>query len=328
MKSLLKLPNYPFRVEFEIIHSCNLNCAYCYAKPFTHTNPSIENLEYLFKKTKQEANPFQVILLGGEPFLRNDIIEVFELASKIFSNLRLGVSTNGTLISYLKPEKLVRLRELAIENKIGIQISLDSINPEVNDKVRGKTIDVLKALDTLESNGIFFSVGIVLTKINHLDILNTVEYLLKRYKYLTIINLENLEPSYSLGNKYFELHINSGEHKEIYRRIKELRGQLNRDDVKLDGIDEEDTKYSQFLFSTYEFTTCTAGLFRSAVLANGDITGCTMIRNVVLGNLYRESWKKIWERSKASFLALQNKVVGGQCYYYNLASNDKLYKLK
>lgn|GEM_PF-1778352 len=326
MRPLLKLPNYPFRVEFEIIHSCNLNCSYCYAKPFTHTNPSIENLEYLFRKTKQEANPFQVILLGGEPFLRNDIIEVLELASQIFRNQEIGISTNGTLISYLKPEKLAKLKELVTENKVGIQISLDSIKSEINDKVRGKTIDVLKALDTLESNGMFFSVGIVLTKINYPDILNTVEYLLKRYKYLTIINLENVEPSYSLGKKYLELRVNSGEYEEIYRRVKELKRQLNHDDVELYGMDEETTEHSRFLFSTYNFTTCTAGLIRSAVFANGDVTGCTMIRNVVLGNLYRESWKEIWERVKASFLALQNKVMGGQCHYYNLASNEELNK--
>ena len=56
------LPTRPFRAEFELIEACNLSCSYCYVKPFRGFNPSFEELEYLFLKTKREVEPFDVVL--------------------------------------------------------------------------------------------------------------------------------------------------------------------------------------------------------------------------------------------------------------------------
>lgn len=114
------LPEYPFRVEFEVISVCNLNCSYCYAKPFSHEIPSLNKLEYLFRKTKDEAHPFQVIILGGEPFLRKDIIDLLQLAGEIFR--RIGVSTNGTLLSKLNETDAKALKELTYKGVLSIQV--------------------------------------------------------------------------------------------------------------------------------------------------------------------------------------------------------------
>ena len=317
------LPDYPFRVEFEINSVCNLDCVYCYAKPFTHRTPSIEDLKFLFKKTHEEANPFEVVLLGGEPFMRKDIIEVIEEATKIFEH-GIGISTNGTMLNRLSEEQLSRLRT-AVYDGSSLQVSLDSLNPLINNQTRGGGDATMKGLDVLESHTIPFSVGIVLTTINQDDVLQTVKSLLLKYRYLKMLNLEPLRPAASLDlDRYLRLRLNSKKMIEIYEGAKRLVTELNRNDVSIRGVlvDRSDIKDGKApLLDTYDFRTCTAGLLRAGVLADGTVTPCVTIRNIKLGNLYFESWKEIWDRSKKRFLQLGE--IGGQCVMNLLKDGNK-----
>lgn len=315
------LPDFPFRVEFEVTGICNLICKYCYAKPFSNISPPIERLCYLFKKTKEEADPFEIILLGGEPFIRNDIIEVIELANKLFGS-RLGLSTNGTLLSKLSEDKLARLK-VAVEGGTSLQVSLDSINPKVNDITRGGTEATLRGIQILEEHKIPFSIGIVLTTVNQKDIMQTISFALSKYSYMNVLNLEPSQPTFSLKTEdYFKLKVGYNTMVKTYNDAKNLTLELNREDVKIVGVLDEcgDIKEGkQPLLDTYSFRSCTAGLLRSGVLVDGSVTPCVTIRDLTLGNLYEESWRSIWKRSVDRFTELGD--IGGQCVL-NLLRQD------
>ncbi len=196
-------PDFPFRVEFEVTSVCNLDCKYCYAKPFTWKPPAFETMEFFFKKTKAEANPFEAVLVGGEPFIRKDMVSLIETANKIFRR-GVQISTNGTLLSKLDKKQLSRLKG-AIQNGASLQVSIDSFDPKVNDATRGKTSESIEGINTLEKNGISFSVGIVFTNVNSEDVVATTSKLIKEYSYLVSLNLEPLQPTSVLGAEYFEL---------------------------------------------------------------------------------------------------------------------------
>jgi MoaA/NifB/PqqE/SkfB family radical SAM enzyme len=321
------LPDFPFRVEFEVISVCNLDCAYCYAKPLTHMTPPIEHLQYLFEKTKEEANPFETILLGGEPFLRRDIIDVIQLASRTFE-YGVGISTNGTLLSRLSRDRRIFELEKAVKNGVSLQISMDSVDPKVNEKTRGNTRAVLEGLRTLEEYDIPFSVGIVLTTSNAGDVVATSRQLLTRFGQLKTINLEPLQPTMALGEDYFGLRLDSEKMVQTLKAVNGVVADLGRKDVKTVGVIEDCSKIEEGttpLLETYGFKSCTAGLLRAGVFANGEVTPCVTLRDVSLGNLYSESWRDIWKRSKERFLSLDSE--GGQCHLNNLrrdASKQKL----
>jgi len=61
---------------------------------------------------------------------------------------------------------------------------------------------------------------------------------------------------------------------------------------------------------------CSAGLLRAVVLTNGDVITCEMPRNLVMGNIWRESWSDIWRRSVAQRLG--EGMEGGLCFHSNL----------
>ena len=295
-------PDFPFRVEFEVTSVCNLDCTYCYAKPFTWKIPTFKNMVYLFEKTKEEANPFEVVLVGGEPFIRKDIIELIETANNIFRR-GVQVSTNGTLLHKLSKKQLKKLRDL-VNDDVSFQVSIDSLDPKINDKTRGKTQESILGLNTLEENGIPFSVGIVFTSANSNDIINNVSRLLNEYSYLVSFNLEPLQPTSILGADYFDLRQENNSLRKLHGDISEVIKSCKREDVQLYRIAEDRSQSIHFetpLLDSYSFKTCTAGIVRSAVFVDGSVTPCSLIRDIKIGNLYNESWAEIWERSKERF---------------------------
>ncbi|MDE1857079.1 MAG: radical SAM protein [Candidatus Micrarchaeota archaeon] len=325
MANQMILPDLPFRVEFEVTSTCNLECVGCYWKSSTNKHPELEDLDFLFRKTQAEVDPFEIIILGGEPFIRRDIIDVLERADSTFKS-GVGMSTNGTLLDGLGDDKWRRLKLLTEKDKgLSLQVSLDSLNPEVNDKSRGKTRETIKGIDALERHGVQFSVGIVLTSINASDVMDTARGLLSNYKCLDSINLEPLQPTISMTyDSYNALRLSSESMVGIYNGVNRLASEAGRKDVKIVGVVEECTLAlgdNQPLIDTYGFKTCTAGLLRSGVFVDGTVTPCVTIRNVPLGNLYTESWREIWSRSKERFMNLD--IAGGQCILNIFRDKDK-----
>ncbi|MEM0107034.1 MAG: radical SAM protein [Candidatus Micrarchaeaceae archaeon] len=299
------LPSSPFRVEFEVISACNMNCKYCYAQPFSNEVPTLENLKYLFKKTSEEANAFSVVLLGGEPFLRKDILDVIKIAADTFKS-RIGISTNGTLLANLDANSMERLKMLEKEGKVSIQVSIDTYKEEVNDKLRGMTKNTIKGMDALDMEGIPFGIGMVVTTVNKDYIIETIAKFANKYENLSDINIEPLQPTKKLGVQYFALRVDNKE----MNRIKEEAKKVVKESGKPIVIVDDEKEFDDIL-STYNFKHCLAGLTRSGVLSNGDVTPCVTLRDEVIGNLYKESWQEIWEKSKKRFLRLDLK--GNQC---------------
>ena len=306
-------PNFPFRVEFEVTSVCNLDCKYCYAKPFTWKTPSFQKMEYLFKKTKDEADPFEAVLVGGEPFIRKDMVSLIELANNVFRR-GVQISTNGTLLSRLDKKQLLRLKN-AVNNGASLQVSMDSFDPKVNDVTRGKTKESIDGINTLEKSGIPFSVGIVFTNINSNDIVATTSKLIKEYSYLVSLNLEPLQPTSILGVEYFELKQERTEMRKLFNLVNGVIRAHGRNEIKLYGIVEDcsaSVKFETPVLDKYAFKTCTAGLVRAAVFVDGSVTPCSLIRDIKIGNLYTDSWINIWQRSKERFESIKDSGVS-QC---------------
>jgi len=117
-------------VVWNCTRRCNLHCAHCYA--------AAEDREYPDELTHAEARAliddlaaFGVPVLlfsGGEPLLREDVLELASLARK--KGIRPVLSTNGTLIS---PEMAQRIKDAGVGY---VGISIDGVE-EHHDRFRG-----------------------------------------------------------------------------------------------------------------------------------------------------------------------------------------------
>jgi mycofactocin radical SAM maturase len=152
----------PVNVTWEMTLKCNLRCAHCLSDSGSALPDELNYDECCrFIDQLTDMNVFQVNIGGGEPFSREDFVDLLDYAHK--KGLVTCVSTNGTLVDDGLAKKLSRLKMLYL------QVSLDGSTPQVNDAIRGKGTykKIMIAMECLTRHQIPFSINTVLTRMNY-----------------------------------------------------------------------------------------------------------------------------------------------------------------
>ena len=109
------------RIEYSITDQCNLNCAYCchYApiaeKYFVNVNQFKLDITRLSNLTQGGKGLGTLGILGGEPLLHPQFIELCVAARQYLPMSRIRVTTNGLLLNKLSKQALCILRRFDIE---------------------------------------------------------------------------------------------------------------------------------------------------------------------------------------------------------------------
>lgn len=136
---------------------CNLSCIGCYASSYTRSDDlDLDVIDKIIQEGKEIGVAFFTIL-GGEPFIRDDMFYIYQKHSDAFFH----VYTNGTLINNELVDKLVELGNVMPE------ISIEGFEQETNER-RGKGIyqKVLKAMEVLKKHKIPFGYSVTVTRKN------------------------------------------------------------------------------------------------------------------------------------------------------------------
>lgn len=98
----------PWAINFLVTSKCNLNCEMCSfkASEFCSEELSLDEIKEFIKH--ESRRKFHIFLGGGEPFLREDILEIIETIKRF--GLTCGICTNGTLLDEIKIKKLLKMR--------------------------------------------------------------------------------------------------------------------------------------------------------------------------------------------------------------------------
>ncbi|MGL4208784.1 MAG: radical SAM protein [Candidatus Adiutrix sp.] len=122
----------PRLVAWETTKACNLACRHCRASATLSPSPnelSYERGRDLLNDLATWSPAPMVILSGGEPLLRPDILDLATYGASL--NLRMLLSTNGALVT----EKLAMAMKKAPISRVSL--SLDGLNPHSHDDFRG-----------------------------------------------------------------------------------------------------------------------------------------------------------------------------------------------
>ncbi len=133
---------------------CNLRCNNCYAGNYSMNNDlELEVIDRVLTEGK-DLGIFFVTILGGEPFLRPDLFEMYQRHDDILFH----VYTNGTLINKEVARKLAQL------GNVIVLFSLEGFEAET-DARRGKGIfqKVMQGMDDLREVGVIFGYSVVAT---------------------------------------------------------------------------------------------------------------------------------------------------------------------
>jgi len=164
-------PNKPYHVQWLITRRCNYRCEGCNVwreqdERGLTTEQILEGLDIL-----RELGTIEVVLSGGNPLLRSDIGEIIDYASRYFITT---VYDNGSVAS----QKIEELRKADF-----VAISLDSLDPQKNDRargVKGAYRNSMEAVEKLHQEGIPVSVSPTISQSNLHEIVGFTEYFLKR----------------------------------------------------------------------------------------------------------------------------------------------------
>lgn len=195
-------------------------CKYCYQKENQISKEEWQKQKSLELKKEdyfrifsqmKELGISRACMLGGEPFLRPDIVDILNFAYKTIDYIQ--VNTNAFNIV----DKIDSL-----EKSHGINISLDCHLPEIAYKTRPRPLvdEAIKAFQKLPQKGIFTSINAVLSKYNYNHISDFIDFsfdkgvkifniycLMKDVDHELVINQEELNKLYEKLSEKFDVEL-------------------------------------------------------------------------------------------------------------------------
>ena len=162
-------------LRLAVTDKCNLRCTYCMPENGLKWLPTKEimTLSEMIRICMifTEMGIEKIRITGGEPFVRNDIMDLLFELSRLRNLKELTLTTNGLLSAPLVGE----FKKLGIRS---VNLSLDSIDQERFHKItrRDALPRVLETLDQLLIHGIEVKINaVVMEGINTMDILPLAE---------------------------------------------------------------------------------------------------------------------------------------------------------
>lgn len=147
----------PFNLLISPTMRCNLHCLGCYAASYSNKdNLDIAVIDRVIEEGK-ELGIYFVTILGGEPFVRKDMWDIY----RKHSDVQFQVFTNGTLIDREAAQRLGKL------GNVFVLFSIDGFEDET-DARRGKGVfqKIMGAMDNLREAGVLFGFSAMITSQN------------------------------------------------------------------------------------------------------------------------------------------------------------------
>ena len=304
-------------IVWNITSKCNLKCSHCYAS-FNDDELNTKEAKLIIEDLAEFGVPL-ILFSGGEPMLREDLIELAEFAKD--NGMSCVLSTNGTLIN----EKNVE--SLTVFDYVGV--SIDG-KEEVHDSfrgVKGSFFLALRGIKLLMSSKIPTGIRFTLTNYNS-DDLNFVLKLVERHE-IPRFCLYHLVPS---GRATFSIDVNNAKRKQVIDFLikkafefqeKNLKIEILTVDNPADGIylhfklKEIDESLSENVLEFLKYRGGDKSGIKIAAIDNkGFVHPNQFWWDYTLGNLKNTRFKKIWlETDDALLYKLRNKekFLRGKC---------------
>src|SRR3989344_3209647 len=272
-------------IQWDSTNDCNLRCKHCYhnregEEHATHKQEESKLMNYnevqgmindLADTAKRWNFKPQFNISGGEPLMREDLMQILEYTKSL--NVETRLLTNGTLLN----EK--NCNDIYARGVERLQVSLDG-NKEMHNKIRKKSFAydfALKGIENASKQGILVNVSMTVMQSNK----DCLEDVIKNSQVAgaKIVGFQSYVPNIALGLNDPE-YVNAKETYEIYEKIRELRMKYNGQIKVLENevlwqMMQWDTKLKQEARATGKFLSgCGAGFSGVSVLSDGTVYPC------------------------------------------------------
>jgi len=304
----LKRTNLPISLILLITARCNSRCEFCFFKNRLNkdykelTLGEIKNLSQSLKKLNR------LIISGGEPFLRDDLIEICKIFFENNKVDELTIPTNG-----LMPQKITEMSKRIFDSCKGINlmisISIDA-PPEVNDKIRGVKNSYFKALETYklltkikkDYKNLRVHVTTTISKYNYQYLDELIEMIKKDMPELNSHNFELIRSKHSIhcpDLPTLDQCLDFQKKHEVL--VKNTKNHFSGSKIKsLISIPIKNYKFDfiiNILKKQKQPVKCLAGKIIGVINEVGDVFLCELLPSV--GNIREKTFNEVWFSEKA-----------------------------
>ncbi|NOZ30436.1 MAG: radical SAM protein [Crenarchaeota archaeon] len=308
-------------VFWNITYKCNLYCDHCYigAGPNpTKPEASLDTVMRISEEIVEQGIPL-VVFTGGEPLISEKFWRVLEYFHRI-GKPKTSVSTNGTLIDAKNAERLAKL------GITYVGVSLDSLDPELHDKFRGRKGSWKAAVEGMKNSvkaGLPTGLRVTVTRWNAEEVPRMIDFAAE-------LGLERVS-IYLLDTvgRGKELVDNLPSHEQLTNLIDELVEKARAYDGRLeillvrmnfagiylaDKLSRNSKEFNEYLELIGAQGDC--GRKTVSIYPDGTVRPCQFIDYIVVGDLRRQKLSEIlsWDNPKLKpFFDLPSRLKGPKC---------------
>ena len=311
--AMTKTAEPPFLVALNLTRRCNLKCDHCYLDAGVRRRGELSELttaevEGILDQIAALSDETMVVLTGGEPMMRPDILQLAKKGSDL--GLMVVLGTNGAL---LNDARIAALQQAGVR---AAGISLDSLKAQYHDDFRGKLgawAKTMAAFDACRRAGFMFQIHFSVTDDNADELDDMIDF--ARSTGAAVLNVFFLVCT---GRGEAVTNISCDVYERVLRRV----AGAARDEQELlvrarcaphfkRMALEIDPPLPVTMVDGYEAGGCLAGTRYCRVTPEGDVTPCPYME-VSAGSLREQPFADIW-RNAPIFEQLRSPHLEGRC---------------
>lgn len=283
---------------------CNQKCLHCYAagQPMGEVK-ELDTAQWKeILKRIQAANIPQVTFTGGEPTLREDLVELVDAAQWFVTRL----NTNGRRLT---PELCKALYEASLDS---VQVTLYSDKAAVHNTLVGAQGfgDTVAGIKNAVAAGLIVSINTPLCSLNR-DLADTLRFAASLgVRYATCSGL--IPSGAATTGDSLATRLSESELEDILRAAVETARSLNMElDFTSPGwLPEEKLR----ALGLQLIPSCGACLSNMAITPDGTVVPCqSWLEGVSLGNMLTDPWESIWTNPQCAAIRAESAKMEHLC---------------
>lgn len=306
---LLSFPTY---IDFYPTFRCNERCTFCYIGDQLDQvgNYSTMNIQQIEKFVQQldSGGLFMMTVLGGEPFLYQNISTLIDIIAK--TPIAVSLSTNGTVHDV---KLLSHLYSTGIKLNISFHDSREDVCSQITRHRKSKAL-VERFIKLCEEIKYPYHISVVVCKENLEYVVEHVKYLINEIGVKVLSVLQPQKSGYAIQN--FQ-NVPFNLYRDIYEKCLEI-GAKN-------GVEINASSYYNFLLPDYErmfregtiledlLYGCGAGTNKVEILPNGDVFPCSYMFShpeFKVCNIFDTALKDAWTSSSVLDIYRKRTLIG------------------
>lgn len=293
-------------ITIDVTSKCNLRCKHCRVNEIGY-DMTLDEIEEVFNKLT-DFKPRGVFISGGEPLIRDDIVEIVKKSKKLAPVTILN--TNSLLLTENK------LKELIDSGLNYIQVSVDGIE-EQHDYIRGKgtykkTIEKMKLI-----NEYFDQIKLHISSVVSQKNIDYMEEFARQILEIEKINVQILGFKRFIPNNVLKDTAALGKDglKKLYKNLELLQKKYNEkttivSDMPMKNVFNEKRAIEVMKKYNLSCVGCSAGVNGISIRNDGTVTPCTLLY-ISCGNILKQNLKEILQN--ADMVKIKNRELKGKC---------------